>query len=143
MGVSKHFMRRSNILYLLILAMLFSCNKKRSLDGNYSVCKNGKYMEIYFKKDSMRMAYDNYWVQLSKWRKIEIKNDTLYFRTFGEWQACSKAKIKYVGIDKIEMCFMESYKNLSLERMNENPDFENSERFWAEFKNRQNSKKCK
>jgi hypothetical protein len=97
-----------------ILALFLGCSDNRDIEGNYSFCKNGVYLETYFKKDSIRIASDNRWVRLSKWREIKIKDDTLHFVTFGEWSDSSKAGIKYVG-NKIELHFLKSKNNLTLE----------------------------
>lgn len=112
------------------------------MNGNYSMCHNGEYLEIYFKKDSMRVASENKWVKLSEWRKIEIKNDTLLFETFGEWKKKSKAEINYIGTNKIEMRNLETNERRSLVTFNENLNFENQKEFWNGFNCRQNSKNC-
>ena len=91
---------------ILIFNLILGCQSDKTLDGNYSSCIDGEYVEIYFKKDSMRVASENVWVELSEWRKIEIKNDTLYFETFGEWRDKSRAKIKYVEMNNAELSFL-------------------------------------
>ena len=130
-----------NIILTLILC--FSCDTDRNLDGNYSVCNNGEYLEIYFKQDSMRVASNNERVKLSKWRKIEIINDTLYFETFGEWREKMKAKINYTGFNNIEMRFLETDERRNLEPINRNLNFGNEKEFWNGFNKRLNSKNCK
>lgn len=135
-------MQIRHIIYILILGLLFGCTKNRTLSGNYCFCKYGGYVEIYFKGDSMRVASNDEWIKLSKWKKIEIKNDTLYFETFGEWRYSTKAKIKYLENSKVELCFLDSDKNLNLKPIDQNLKIENSEKFWNGFKNRFNIKNC-
>lgn len=121
------------------------CQNTQDLDGYYSHCDNGYYSEVYFKKDSMRVAADNDWVKLSEWRKIKIVNDTLFFETFGEWRDSTKAKIKYMGRDKIQLSFPETIKDTAykliqnLERIECDFNFNSSKEFWAQFKKRENS----
>ncbi len=104
---------------------------------------SGEYSEVYFKQDSMRVASESEWVKLSEWRKIEIVKDTLYFETFGEWRDNSKAEIKYVGLNKIELRILETDNKLELKPISENLNFDKSNEFWDGFKSRMNNKKCK
>ncbi len=127
---------------ILIFNLILGCQSDKTLDGNYSSCIDGEYVEIYFKKDSMRVASENVWVELSEWRKIEIKNDTLYFETFGEWRDKSRAKIKYVGMNNAELSFLEKDAIINLEQMNVKLTFKDSLKFWSGFKSRMNNKKC-
>lgn len=127
---------------ILILALFFGCQNDRNLNGNYSMCHNGEYLEIYFKEDSMRVASENEWVKLSEWRKIEIKNDTIHFETFGEWREKSTAEINYIGVNKIELRILESSETRNLELIKDNLKFENPKEFWNGFYKRQNSKNC-
>ena len=127
----------------MILVIVFGCQNDRNLQGNYFVCDNGEYSEVYFKKDSMSMASDSEWISLSEWRKIEIKNDTLYFDSFGELRESWRAEIKYVGRDRIEMRILESNKELNLEPIYENLNFEKPKELWDGFINRLNSNECK
>ncbi|MBA6316802.1 hypothetical protein [Cellulophaga baltica] len=91
----------------------------------------------------MRVASDNEWVKLSEWRKIEIKNDTLYFETFGEWRGKMKAEINYTGLNNIEMRILKTDEIRNLEPINRNLNFENEKEFWNEFNKRLNFKNCK
>ena len=137
-------MMKSNFWYIILIFILFlGCQNTRKLYGNYAACIDGEYTEVYFKKDSMRVASENVRVELSQWRKIEIKNDTLYFETFGEWRDKTKAKIKNVGMDNTELSFLETDAILNLERMNIKLNFMDSLKFWNGFNKRLNSKNCK
>lgn len=82
------------------------------------------------------MAYDNHWVGQSEWRKIAIKKDTLYFKTFGEWSHSTKALIKQKENNSIELHFLDSSRNLKLQPINEEINFENEKDFWNGFYNR-------
>jgi len=128
--------------WYIILALFFGCKNDQNLDGNYSMCHNEEYAEVYFKNDSMRIASNNEWVKLSEWRKIEIKNDTLYFESFGEWRDNWKAEIRYVGKNKIELHNLITDVKLDLESINQNLNFEKPIEFWNGFNNRKNSKNC-
>ena len=128
---------------ILILVLFSSCQDRPNLDGNYSMCSNGEYTEVYFKQDSMRVASENEWVKLSKWKKIEIKNDTLHFETYGEWRKKRKAEIIFIGKNKIELRILEFNEILNLERINGNLSLDNSVEFWNGFNNRWNSNNCK
>ncbi|WP_025665377.1 hypothetical protein [Aquimarina megaterium] len=127
----------------LIITLFFGCQNEQKLDGNYSMCNNGKYSEIYFKKDSMRVASKNEWVKLSEWRKIEITNNTLYFESFGEWKDNWKAEIKFIDKNKTELHNLITGVKLNLERINKNLNFKNQKEFWEKFRDRQNSGNCK
>ncbi|WP_138432979.1 hypothetical protein [Winogradskyella algicola] len=131
---------------LILILIIFSCDSDKNIIGNYYICEEDQYLEVYFyfKKDSMRIAADNSWVRLSEWRKIKIQNDTLHFETFGEWRDSSKALIIQNGINKILFYYFESSKDtMSLVPVLENLNFENSEEFWVGFRKRQKSSKCK
>ena len=135
-------MKSKICITFLILTLLFGCKNNQSLNGNYSYCINKEYVEVYFKQDSMRVAADNEWVKLSKWRKIEIKNDTLYFETFGELTGDATAKIGYLGFNKIELLVLEFDDKVILEPINENLNIENTNEFWDKFYKRQDSRNC-
>ncbi len=113
-----------------------SCQKKRNLDGNYFTCQNGEYTEVYFKNDSMRIASDNDWIKLSEWRKIDVKYDSLFFTTFGEWKNFSKAKIKYLEGNKIQLWIFETGENIYLKPINEKLNFKIKKDFWYGFHDR-------
>ncbi len=140
--VINHLMKRNFWNIILIFNLLLGCHTGNTLDGNYSTCIEGEYIEIYFNKDSMRVASENVWVGLSEWRKIEIINDTLYFETFGEWKDQSSAKIRYLGMNNAELSFLETDGILNLKQMNVKLTFKDSLKFWKGFKNRMNNKKC-
>lgn len=91
----------------------------------------------------MRVASDNEWIKLSEWRKIEIKNDTLYFEAFGEWREKMKVEINYTGLNNIELRILETDERRNLEPINRNLNFENEKEFWNRFNKRMNSKNCK
>ena len=124
------------LLFIFCFLLLISCQNNTTIQKNYFVTKNGGYLEVYFKKDSMRVASENYWIQLSKWKKIAIKNDTLYFETFGEWNNATKAFIKQEGNNTIALHFSDSSSNLTLQPLKENIIFENEKGFWKGFQNR-------
>ena len=127
---------------ILILALFFSCKNEQSLVGNYSICKNGEYAEVYFKQDSIRIASENEWIKLSEWKKIELKNDTLFFESFGEWRYDYKTEIKYIKKNKAKLHILTTDQIIDLERIDENLDFENRKVFWNGFMKRKNSKNC-
>jgi len=126
----------------LIFTIFLGCQNDQDIEGNYSICHKGEYVEVYFKKDSIRFASDDEWIKLSDWRKNEIKKDTLHFETFGEWRDSLKAVIKFVGVNGIKMRNLTSGENLYLEPIDENINFENPKEFWEGFYNRQNSGNC-
>lgn len=137
-------MRLKYFRELILVLIIFGCNSDENIVGNYYICEEDEYLEIYFKKDSMRIAADNSWVRLSEWRKIKIQNDTLHFETFGEWRDSSKALMISNKIDKIQFYYFESSKDtVNLFPILENLNFENSEEFWEGFRKRQESSKCK
>lgn len=136
-------MRTTLAIYLLLIGILFSCDTKQNIDGNYSVCKYGEYLEIYFKNDSMRVAKYDEWTKLTSWKKIKIKNDTLYFEIFGEWRDSTKAKIQYLENHNVKLHFLDEDKNLTLKPLSENIKINNSKEFWDEFKKRSKTKNCK
>jgi hypothetical protein len=141
-------MKLKLFIAILISSLLFSCQNENKLNGNYSICIDGQYAEVYFKKDSMRMASNNEWVRLSEWRKIEILNDTLYFETFGEWRDNAKAKIEYNGRNEIKLKFPKDMEDKQfgitqgLERIKSDFDIEESEEFWTEFNIRKSLTEC-
>ena len=124
------------LLFIFCFLLLISCQHNTTIQKNYFVTKNGGYFEVYFRKDSMRIASENYWIQLSKWRKIAIKNDTLYFEAFGEWNNATKAFIKQEGDNTIVLHFLDSSSNLTLLPLKENIIFENEKGFWKGFQTR-------
>ncbi len=130
-------------IYLLLSLFVFSCDNDKSIEGNYSVYKYGGYLEIYFKNDSMRVAKNDEWIKLSDWQKIEIKEDTLYFTTYGEWRSPTKAKISKGENNVIELQFLDNYKNLILYPISQNIDFKNQKKFWKEFNKRSKIRNCK
>ena len=130
-------------IYFLILINFISCQKKNPIEGNFSTCLNGEYGEVYFKKDSMRVASDFNSDYLSEWRKFEAKDDTLQFETFGEWRQTTKAEIKYIGVNKIKLKFLKDNENTYLKKFDENLNFKNINEFWSKYNNRKNSSNCK
>ena len=88
------------------------------------------------------MASDSEWISLSEWRKIEVKNNTLYFETFGELRDSATAEIKYIGRNKIELKLLEAKRSINLEPINESLNFEKPKELWNGFINRLNSSNC-
>lgn len=129
-------------IILLSFPILFSCQNIQNIEGNYSICNKGKYFEIYFKKDSMRVASDDFWIKLSNWRKIKFQDDTLHFETFGEWRDSSKAVLKYYDFNKVKFKTLKSKDKLYLKPFDEHPNFENEQEFWKGFYNRKKSNNC-
>ena len=135
-------MKLNLYIFILTITSLFSCQNEQKIDGFYSICSDGEYAEIYFKKDSMRIASQNEWILLSEWRKIEITDDTLYFESFGEWRDDWKAQIRFISKNKTELHNLTNNVKINLERFDENLIFENPNEFWEKFKKRQRSKNC-
>jgi hypothetical protein len=90
----------------------------------------------------MRAAVDNEWTKLSEWRKIEIKNDTLYFTGFGEYRDKLRATIKYIENNKIEFYNLDTNFKFTIEPIEENINFEKEKEFWNGFYSRQSSREC-
>ena len=133
------------LIFICALLLATSCNDTKKLDGNFSICDNSEYFEVYFNKDSMRVASENEAVGLTERRKIEIINDTLYFESFGEWKMDLKARIDYKKNNDVKLWIAENGKEfpIDLKRINEKLDFENEKKFWKEFKRRFKSSECK
>ena len=127
---------------ILMLALFAGCQDQGSLDGNYSMCHYGEYIEVYFKGDSIRAASENEWAKLSDWKKITISKDTIFFETFGEWRDSIKARLKYVGKSKIQMQNLNNGETLTMRRIENGVTFENANEFWKGFINRRHSEKC-
>lgn len=130
---------RKPLIYLFLLILFIGCQNSHNIEGNYSLCNKGSYMEVYFKKDSMRVASENDWVKLSNWRKIKFKNDTLHFETFGEWRDSSKAILKYVETNKVKYKNLRTGDVLFLYPFNDKLNFNNPEKFWKGFYKRNNN----
>ncbi len=141
--VTQHLMKLIKIIYILSFGVFLGCVNNRNIEGYYSNCRDGEYMEVYFKKDSMRVAADNEWVRLSEWRKIVIENDTLHFETFGEYRESWQAVIEYVGTDKIKLKVLESKNKVNLNRIDEILNFEEPTSFWNDFHKRKDYANCK
>ena len=80
---------------------------------------------------------------LSDWRNFEIKNDTFYHTTFGEWADSTKARINYVGKNEFVLNYkMDSvshtFKKMTID-IDENMTLEN---FWNEFYERRKKDDC-
>ena len=131
--------------FIYVLIFITSCNNTRKLDGNFSICDNSQYLEVYFEKDSVRVASENEAVGLSEWRKIEIINDTLYFESFGEWKMDLKARINYMENNNVKLLIAENGKEFAIDltRIDKKLDFENKKEFWQEFNKRFTSRECK
>ncbi len=127
---------------ILIFTLLFGCQNEQKLNGFYSVCNNGEYTEVYFKRNSMRVASEIEGRKLSEWRKIEIKKDTIYFESFDEWKHNWKVKIISIGTNEAELHNLNTDVKLNLERINGNLNFENHNEFWNGFSHRQKSRNC-
>jgi len=135
-------LKLKSIIYILLLNFFLGCQNNKNFEGHYSVCNKGTYIEVYFKKDSMRVATESAWVKLSTWRKIKLQNDTLHFETFGEWRDSSKAILKYDGMNKVKFRNIKTGDILNLESFNDNLNFEKTEEFWKGFNNRKKSNNC-
>ena len=90
----------------------------------------------------MRVASEIDERKLSEWKKIEIKEDTLYFESFDTWKHNWKAKILNLEENKAELHNLNTDVKMSLERINGNIDFENQRVFWNEFQNRRKNRNC-
>lgn len=131
-----------NFLNLILLFVLISCKSDNKLDGYYSICLNGEYIEVYFKSNLMRVASDNEKKQLSEWKKIKIKNDTLYFKSFDEWEHDWKVKITYKVDGKTEFHNLNTDMKFYLEPINKKLVLKNEKEFWTEFHNREKVRNC-
>ncbi|WP_459212082.1 hypothetical protein [Aquimarina rhabdastrellae] len=132
------------ILNILLIVILFvGCQKNKSLEGNYSTCHKGKYIEIYLKKDAIRIASNDEWIRLSEWRKMEIKNNRIFFDTFGEWKKPTEAEVIYINSNEIELKFINNEGNLKLKLIDENIIIEESKEFWNKFDKRRVFRDCK
>jgi hypothetical protein len=135
-------------IFLLILLISLGCKNNMGMDGNYYLCENGYYSEVYIKNDSVRAAWDTNGNDLSEWQKMKIRNDTLYFEQFGHLRDSIKGTIKYLEKDKSEFHYFIGSGKYSFEekgilnRINGNLNFESEEEFWLEFKKRQSSADC-
>ena len=129
---------------ILIFVLLYGCKNNQNIDGNYYVCENGEYYEVYFRKNLIRVAKDDEWVKLSKWRKMEYHNDTLKFDTFGEWKIPIKAVVKHIGINTIQMQIDNNkvISTINLKPIKDNLNFDNIKEFWSGFNNRKKERNC-
>lgn len=127
---------------ILLSTLILGCQSKVILDGNYSVCLNGEYVEVYFKKNLMRVATENESRTLHEWQKIEIKQDTLYFESFDEWKHNWKAKIIRNGKSKTELHNLNTDMKFQLEPINAILKFENQKEFWNKFNIRKEARNC-
>ena len=133
--------KAKNLIIVLIL-FIFSCESENRLEGSFNACNpEFGYLEMYFKKDSMRIATNDNKISLSKWRKIKFKNDTLYFETFGEWRDSSKAKVNFLENKRIQ--FIYDYIRVTdtqyFNRMNNKINFDDPILFWNRFKIRKDN----
>ncbi len=143
-------MNFQNIKYILVLflSIFFGCQNERKIDGNYYLCKDGYYAELYIKNDSIRLASDTNGDDLTEWQKMKIKNDTLYFMQFGHLNDSIKGKMNYIGKDKMEFHYIVgsgkySFKEVNiLNRIDDKLNFKSAREFWVEFKKRQNIADC-
>lgn len=127
-------------IFSFFLIPLLGCNHEKGLIGNYfSTNMSGEYTEYYFIRDSLRIATENNWVNLSDWKKIELKDDTLYFETFGEWREQMKAEVNRISNNKVRIILLKSNDTIYLQKLYQNIDFENIDEFWKEFEKRKNS----
>jgi hypothetical protein len=140
--------RNSKYILILILSIFFGCQNEPKIDGNYYVCEDGYYSEVYIKNDSIRVSWDTNGDDLTEWQKMEIKNDTLYFMQFGHLIDSIKGKMKYVGNDRMEFHYIIGSGKYSFEgvntlnRIDDKLNFKSIKEFWAEFKKRQNLADC-
>lgn len=117
------------------------CKSEQKLNGNYSICYDGLYAELYFKNDSMQSATSLNWI--SNWRRFEIKNDTLYHLYFGEWADSTKAKINSIRKYGFELYYPKdnityTFKKIKTE-IDEKATYED---FWNEFYKRRMDINC-
>lgn len=118
-----------------------SCQKNQNLKGNYSYCYNGQYTEIYFKKDSVKVANENEWIRLTEWHEMKLEGDTIQFLSFGEWK--DSVEFIFKNIDgNLELNRLDDGVKLYLKSIEETIDFENEEDFWTLFSSRQIKNNC-
>tara|TARA_R110000850_G_C9994021_1_gene467330 strand:- start:9502 stop:9918 length:417 start_codon:yes stop_codon:yes gene_type:complete len=130
-------------LCILSIIILVSCQADQKLKGNYAICYNEEYTEVFFKEDSMRAASGTHTHYLSEWRKIKRVKDTLYFQTFGEWRDSVKAIVTNVGANKINLRMLNNDDYLHLEPIDEDIYLEDFKVFWDGFYERKRLSKCK
>ena len=120
----------------LFLPLLLACDNDRTIEGNYWICREGIYGEVYFKKDVMRAASEDEWAQLSEWRTIKVENDTLHYETFGEWRDSLKARLTYLPSNRIELSVIDDGYSVILEPIHEHLNWADSTAFWSGFNHR-------
>ena len=132
------------ILNILFLTFLFSgCRKYSRLDGYYFYCVEGYYGEVYFKQDSWRIASEDEWTGLSNWKKMTVKNDTLFFESFGEWRTNIEAKITYIDNDNKHLQLTFGDNTYELEHLQGKLNLKDSMAFWEGFEKRRDARRCK
>ncbi|WP_405246162.1 hypothetical protein [Cellulophaga sp. Asnod2-G02] len=136
-------------ILILIFVTFYGCQNEYKIDGNYHLCNNGYYTEIFIKNDSIRAASDMNGSDLSKWQKMKIKNDTLYFMQFGHLRDSIKGKLKYIGNSKMEFHYFVGSMGYSFEgteilnRIDHDLNFESIEEFWSGYQERKGLANCK
>lgn len=124
-------------LFTLFLISLFSCKNDKSLNGNYySFNRSNEYVEYYFRQDSLRIATENDWVGLSDWKKIERKNDTLFYETFGEWRDDRISLIEFETKYKVKLIDINFNDTIFLQRIEHEFKIEDNKEFWRKFNKR-------
>lgn len=133
------------LIVITVLLLFFSCENEKKLEGYYYICSNDEdvYSEVYFKKDSIRVAKDNEWVGFTKWRAYKIEDDSLRFITFGEWQDSTALKISYLD----NQCVLLKSKydwsdNTVLNPIDMEINFNDTTEFWSGFNLRKNEYRC-
>ncbi|MDC8002969.1 hypothetical protein POV27_02840 [Aureisphaera galaxeae] len=131
-----------SFIYLLIFSCLLNCQTEQKLEGNYYICEDGYYSEVYFKRDSLRVASESEWVKLSEWRTLIMESDTIIFESFGEWRDTVSMKISENTQAKITVRNLYTGEIHVLNRIPERFSFEDTTKFWKEYALRKQAYGC-
>ena len=133
-------LKELKITLIILTLAIFSCESDLKISGNYNTCERGLYGELFFNKDSMRMATSMEFV--SDWRQYEIKNDSFYHYSFGETEF-RVAKINFLENNRFELIYPKDSVRHVFSKMDIDINHDLTyEKFFNEFYKRKEDFKC-
>ena len=113
-----------NIIILFFLPILFSCENKEALEGDFSSCLEGFYIELNISGDSLRIS--SHKSHINRWTKFKRNRDTIHFLSAGEWIDSANATFKFKNKDNLIVHSYESDFITDFKRIKENINYVDS-----------------
>lgn len=129
--------------YLIILfcfTVLFSCENKTDLEGDFSSCIEGYYIELNIRGDSLRISSQKN--RINRWTKFKRNADTIHFISAGEWIDSVHATFEFQNNENLVVYNYESNFTTDFNRIKENVNYDDDSKHKQGVLKRFKESKC-